>query len=61
VELQFESGHEDVADLLVGADGINSSVANILNIDDEIRPIYSGANIIRRWGYNLTWLSSIQM
>ena len=45
VELQFESGHEDVVDLLIGADGINSSVANILNIDDEIRPIYSGANI----------------
>ena len=45
VELEFEGGHEDVVDLVIGADGINSTVAKLLNIDDEIPPIYSGANI----------------
>lgn len=45
VELRFESGHEDVVDLVIGADGIHSSVARLLNIDDEKPPIYSGANI----------------
>ena len=45
VELKFECGHEDVVDLVIGADGINSSVARLLDIDDKIAPIYSGANI----------------
>lgn len=45
VELQFESGHWDVEDLAIEADGIHSTVANVLNIDDETSPIYSGANI----------------
>lgn len=45
VELEFEGGHEDAVDLVIGADGINSTVAKLLNIDDEIPPIYSGANI----------------
>jgi salicylate hydroxylase len=45
VELKFEGGHEDVVDLVIGSDGINSSVAKLLDIDDKIAPIYSGANI----------------
>lgn len=45
VELKFESGHEDIVDLVIGADGINSTVAKLLDIDDKIPPIYSGANI----------------
>jgi|EP00970_Alexandrium_tamarense_P010389 salicylate hydroxylase len=45
VELEFESGRQDLVDLVIGADGINSSVSKLLNIDDEIAPIYSGANI----------------
>ena len=46
VELTFDGGHEDLADLVIGADG-KSTVARLLNIDDEGRkPIYSGANIM---------------
>ncbi|KAL7507099.1 hypothetical protein ACHAXN_004302 [Cyclotella atomus] len=45
VELRFESGDEDVVDLVIGSDGINSSVARLLDIDDQTPPIYSGANI----------------
>ena len=45
VELKFESGHEDAVDLVIGADGINSSVSKLLDIDDGVAPIYSGANI----------------
>jgi len=50
VELQFHNNGrgttEDVVDLVIGADGINSTVAKLLNIDDAHQPpIYSGANI----------------
>ncbi|KAL7528813.1 hypothetical protein ACHAXR_002650 [Thalassiosira sp. AJA248-18] len=44
IELEFESGHQDVVDLVIGADGIHSKVAKSLNIDDN-PSIYSGANI----------------
>ena len=45
VELKFDSGREDAVDLVIGADGIHSTVAKLLDIDDETPPIYSGANI----------------
>lgn len=44
VELQFENGHTDTVDVVIGADGIHSTVSKILDIDDS-PPIYSGANI----------------
>jgi salicylate hydroxylase len=44
VELEFQNGHLDVVDLVVGADGIHSFVARALNIDHS-PPIYSGSNI----------------
>jgi salicylate hydroxylase len=47
VELEFNDGeHQDVVDLVIGADGIHSTVAKQLNVDDEIPPLYSGANIV---------------
>lgn len=46
VELEFASGRQDVVDLVIGADGINSTVAKQLDIDETVPPIYSGANII---------------
>ena len=49
VELQFDNNGrttKDVVDLVIGADGINSTVAKLLNIDDANQaPIFSGANI----------------
>jgi len=44
VSVQFENGLEETFDLVLGADGINSTVAEQLNIDHS-PPIYSGANI----------------
>lgn len=44
MELEFASGHQDVVALVIGADGIHSYVAKMLNIEDN-PPIYSGANI----------------
>jgi 2-polyprenyl-6-methoxyphenol hydroxylase-like FAD-dependent oxidoreductase len=42
VELEFNDGElQDVVDLVIGADGIHSTVAKQLNIDDEIPPLYS--------------------
>ena len=44
VELKFANGQEDTVDLVVGADGIHSTVAELLSIDPS-PPIYSNANI----------------
>jgi len=44
VKLYFENGKEDVVDMVVGADGINSTVATLMGIDPS-PPTYSGANI----------------
>jgi salicylate hydroxylase len=61
VELEFESGHKDVVDLVIGADGIHSTVAKQLNIDDNnIAPIYSGANIFYGKITNPTNIETIQ-
>jgi 2-polyprenyl-6-methoxyphenol hydroxylase-like FAD-dependent oxidoreductase len=45
VELEFENGVRDVVDLVVGADGIHSPVAKMMNIDSS-DPIHAGSNII---------------
>ena len=42
--LQFENGKKQEHDFVIGADGIHSSVAKLLEIDDS-PPIYSDANI----------------
>jgi salicylate hydroxylase len=42
--LQFENGKKQEHDFVIGADGIHSSVASILDIDQS-PPIYSDANI----------------
>jgi salicylate hydroxylase len=44
VELGFENGNTDTVDIVVGADGIHSTVSKLIDIDDS-PPIYSGANI----------------
>jgi salicylate hydroxylase len=44
VRLRFENGNTAEHDLLIGADGIHSTVASLLEIDRS-PPVYSGANI----------------
>lgn len=44
VHLEFDNGQQHSHDLVIGADGIHSQVAQLLKIDDS-PPIYSGANI----------------
>lgn len=44
VKVSFENGYEDHFDVVIGSDGINSTVAEKLNIDKS-PPVYSNANI----------------
>lgn len=44
VRLVFDNGVESHHDIVIGADGIHSQVAQLLQIDDS-SPIYAGANI----------------
>jgi salicylate hydroxylase len=44
VQFQFQKGQMAEHDLLIGADGIHSTVASLLEID-PMPPVYSGANI----------------
>lgn len=40
VRLQFEDGHQEIVDLVIGADGLSSRVRHILQ--GEAHPVYSG-------------------
>lgn len=44
VKVSFENGYKDHFDVVIGSDGINSTVAEKLNIDKS-PPVYSNANI----------------
>jgi salicylate hydroxylase len=62
VELDFENGHTDLVDLVIGADGIHSFVAKAMDID-HTDPLYSGANIfygiMDEWDDDVPWQTPV--